>query len=137
MYLKEIKKYPLLSEGEEKELAKRIRDGDKKALEKLILGNLRFVVNIAKEYQGKGLSLAELINEGNYGLIKADRIINHFSPVCGSRIAPEKLPATVEILFILHSKANEVASSPLIECLAIKSITIRNMNMPIKLYNTL
>ncbi|MDI6700371.1 MAG: RNA polymerase sigma factor RpoD/SigA [bacterium] len=71
MYLNEIKKYPLLSEGEEKELAKRIKEGDKKALERLILGNLRFVVNIAKEYQGKGLSLAELINEGNYGLIKA------------------------------------------------------------------
>lgn len=71
MYLKEIKKYPLLSEREEKELAKKIREGDKKALEKLILGNLRFVVNVAKEYQGKGLTLAELINEGNYGLIKA------------------------------------------------------------------
>lgn len=62
---------PLLTPEEEKDYAKRIRDGDKKAFEKMIQGNLRFVVNISKEYQGKGLSLSELINEGNFGLIKA------------------------------------------------------------------
>ncbi len=71
IYLKEINKFPLLTPEEEKELARRIKKGDKKALEKLIQGNLRFVINIAKAYQGKGLSLNELITEGNYGLIKA------------------------------------------------------------------
>lgn len=71
IYLKEIKRFSLLTVDEERDYSKRIQNGDKKALEKLIQGNLRFVVNVAKEYQGKGLSLSELITEGNYGLIKA------------------------------------------------------------------
>ncbi|MDD3804185.1 MAG: RNA polymerase sigma factor RpoD/SigA [bacterium] len=71
MYLKEIKRFPLLTPEEEREYALKVQKGDRKALEKLVQGNLRFVVNVAKEYQGKGLSLSELINEGNYGLMKA------------------------------------------------------------------
>jgi len=71
IYLKEIKKFPLLTPEEEKDIATRSINGDKLAFEKLVQGNLRFVVSVAKEYQGKGLSLIELINEGNYGLIKA------------------------------------------------------------------
>ena len=70
-YLQEIGKEELLSTDEEVELAQRIRKGDRKALEKLTKANLRFVVSVAKQYQNQGLSLADLINEGNLGLIKA------------------------------------------------------------------
>jgi RNA polymerase primary sigma factor len=71
LYLREIGETPLITAGEEVELAKRIRKGDHKALEKLTKANLRFVVSVAKQYQNQGLSLADLINEGNIGLIKA------------------------------------------------------------------
>lgn len=70
-YLSEIGKEELLSIDEEVELAQRIRKGDRKALERLTKANLRFVVSVAKQYQNQGLSLADLINEGNVGLIKA------------------------------------------------------------------
>jgi RNA polymerase primary sigma factor len=71
LYLREIGETPLINAGEEVELAKRIRQGDQRALEKLTKANLRFVVSVAKQYQNQGLSLADLINEGNIGLIKA------------------------------------------------------------------
>jgi len=71
LYLREIGETPLINAAEEVELAKRIRKGDHKALEKLTKANLRFVVSVAKQYQNQGLSLADLINEGNIGLIKA------------------------------------------------------------------
>ena len=71
LYLREIGETPLINASEEVELAKRIKRGDHKALEKLTKANLRFVVSVAKQYQNQGLSLADLINEGNIGLIKA------------------------------------------------------------------
>ena len=70
-YLQEIGKEEMISVEEEVELAQRIRKGDKKALERLTKANLRFVVSVAKQYQNQGLSLPDLINEGNVGLIKA------------------------------------------------------------------
>lgn len=70
-YLHEIGKVELLSAEKEVELAKRIKKGDREALELLIKGNLRFVVSVSKQYQNQGLSLPDLINEGNLGLIKA------------------------------------------------------------------
>jgi len=70
-YLQEIGKVDLLDPDEEVELAKRIKDNDAQALEKLTKANLRFVVSVAKQYQNQGLSLGDLINEGNLGLIKA------------------------------------------------------------------
>ena len=70
-YLQEIGHEEMISIEEEVELAQRIRKGDRKALERLTKANLRFVVSVAKQYQNQGLSLADLINEGNFGLIKA------------------------------------------------------------------
>ena len=70
-YLQEIGEVPLLTAAEEVELAKRIKRGEHEALERLTKANLRFVVSVAKQYQKQGLSLGDLINEGNLGLIKA------------------------------------------------------------------
>ena len=70
-YLQDISKEPLITADEEVLLAQRIKQGDKKALRKLVCSNLRFVVSVAKQYQNQGLPLSDLINEGNLGLIKA------------------------------------------------------------------
>lgn len=70
-YLNDISKQPLLTVEEEVKLAQRIRNDDREALERLVCANLRFVVSVAKQYQNQGLTLPDLINEGNIGLIKA------------------------------------------------------------------
>ncbi len=72
-YFMDMNKYPMISAEEEAELASRIREGDDEALEKLVLSNLRFVISVAKQYQDQGLSLPDLINEGNLGLVHAAR----------------------------------------------------------------
>ncbi len=72
-YLNDIGKIDMLTAEEEADLAKKIRNGDQEALEKLTKANLRFVVSVAKQYQNQGLSLSDLINEGNVGLMKAGR----------------------------------------------------------------
>lgn len=70
-YFVEINKFPLINAEEEVELCQRIKKGDRKAFDELILANLRFVVSVAKQYQNQGLSFPDLINEGNVGLVKA------------------------------------------------------------------
>lgn len=75
-YLRDINKYPLLSPEEEKVVAKAALNGDKKAFDKLINSNLRFVVSVAKQYQNDTLSMLDLINEGNIGLVKAAQKFN-------------------------------------------------------------
>lgn len=72
-YLMDIAKEPMVTPEEEVKLAQRIKQGDQAALDRLVTANLRFVVSVAKQYQNQGLSLADLINEGNVGLIKAAR----------------------------------------------------------------
>ena len=81
-YLKDVRKIDMLTPDEEVELAKKVREGDRVATEKLVTANLRFVISIAKEYQNQGLPLADLINEGNFGLIKAAQ---KFDPERGFR----------------------------------------------------
>src|SRR5688500_12478215 len=72
-YLREISAYPLIDRDKEAELARRIRAGEESSLEALVRSNLRFVVSVAKRYQNQGVSLADLINEGNIGLMRAAR----------------------------------------------------------------
>jgi len=76
-YFKEVRKSTVLTPEEELVLAKRIKDGDSKAIDELVKANLKFVITIAKDYQGQGLCLSDLISEGNYGLIKAASRFDH------------------------------------------------------------
>ena len=76
-YFNDINKYDLIQPEEETELAERIQQGDKQALQRLVNGNLRFVVSVAKQYQNKGLTLEDLISEGNIGLVKAAERFDH------------------------------------------------------------
>lgn len=71
LYFKDVSKQPMITPEEEIELTKRIRSGDKEAIDKLVRANLRFVISVAKQYQNKGLTLVDLIQEGNIGLIEA------------------------------------------------------------------
>ncbi|MBN1118581.1 MAG: RNA polymerase sigma factor RpoD/SigA [Bacteroidales bacterium] len=71
LYFQEVNRYPMVSIEEEVELSVRIREGDDRALQKLVEANLRFVISVAKQYQNQGLSFPDLINEGNVGLVKA------------------------------------------------------------------
>ncbi len=75
-YFSEISSYPMVTADEEVELSARIKKGDNAALDKLVLANLRFVISVAKQYQNQGLSLPDLINEGNIGLVKAARLFD-------------------------------------------------------------
>jgi len=76
-YFKDVRKSVILTPKEELDLAKRICEGDQAAIDRLVNANLKFVVSIAKEYQGQGLPLSDLISEGNYGLIKAATRFDH------------------------------------------------------------
>jgi RNA polymerase primary sigma factor len=76
-YFKDVRKSELLTSEEEIKLAERILDGDEKAIDRLVNSNLKFVISVAKEYQGQGLALPDLINEGNYGLVKAATRFDH------------------------------------------------------------
>lgn len=77
MYLKEVRKIDMLKPEEELEITKKISEGDDSMIDVLVKANLRFVISVAKEYQGQGIPLVDLINEGNYGLIKAAKKFDH------------------------------------------------------------
>lgn len=76
-YLKEVRRIPVLTPEEEAEITQKVAKGDQKAINRLIEANLRFVISVAKEYQGQGIPLVDLINEGNFGLIKAASKFDH------------------------------------------------------------
>src|SRR5207245_4374637 len=84
LYLREIGRTPLLTTQEEIELARRIRKGDRKAREQMIKANLRLVVKIARDYEGYGLPLLDMINEGNIGLMKG---VERFDPAKGAKLS--------------------------------------------------
>lgn len=75
-YFRDVSKIPLLNPELEKEVAKKAKDGDEQAIQILIKSNLRFVISVAKQYQGKGLPLVDLIQEGNYGLIQSTKLFD-------------------------------------------------------------
>ena len=97
-YLNEISKVPMIDAQEEVELARRIREGDQAALEKLVNANLRFVVSVSKQYQNQGLTLGDLINEGNMGLIKAAK---RFDETRGSNSSHTPFGGFVKVSFKL------------------------------------
>lgn len=114
-YLNDISKIDLLTADEEADLARRIREGDKLALERMTKANLRFVVSVAKQYQNQGLSLSDLINEGNVGLMKAAK---RFDETKGFKfisyavwwIRQSILQAIVEYARIVRLPLNKVGS---------------------------
>ena len=77
MYLKEVRKIDILTHEEELVITKKISEGDESKIDDLVKANLRFVISVAKDYQGQGIALVDLINEGNYGLIKAAKKFDH------------------------------------------------------------
>ena len=102
IYLKQISSIPLITVEEEVELAKKIEKGDERAREKMITANLRLVVKIAKDYANIGLSLLDLINEGNIGLMKA---VERFDPTKGGKLSTYAswwIRASIQE-YILHS----------------------------------
>ena len=114
-YLQEIGKEDLITVEEEVELAQRIKKGDQEALEKLTKANLRFVVSVAKQYQNQGLSLPDLINEGNLGLIKAAEKFDEtrgfkFISYAGGWIRQSILQALAEQSRIVRLPLNQVGS---------------------------
>ena len=114
-YLQEIGREELLSTEEEVELAQRIRKGDRQALERLTKANLRFVVSVAKQYQNQGMSLPDLINEGNLGLIKAAEKFDEtrgfkFISYAGWWIRQSILQAIAEQSRIVRLPLNQVGS---------------------------
>lgn len=80
MYFRDVSKIPLITAEEEKELAYRAKDGDKRAIDKLVISNLRFVISVAKQYQGRGIDLLDLIQEGSCGVVEA---VKHYDPSKG------------------------------------------------------
>ena len=98
IYLKQISSIPLISVQEEIELSDKIKNGDEKARETMITANLRLVVKIAQQYANIGLSLLDLINEGNIGLMKA---VERFDPTKGGKLA-----------LMLHGGLNSPSSEP-------------------------
>ena len=87
-YLQEIGKEEMLTADEEVELAQRIKAGDQKALERLTRANLRFVVSVAKQYQNQGITLSDLINEGNLGLLKAAERFDEIAQIPAAQFPP-------------------------------------------------
>jgi RNA polymerase primary sigma factor len=116
-YLQDISKLPMVTVEEEMSLAQKIRDGDEEALQKLTKANLRFVVSVAKQYQNQGLTLPDLINEGNLGLIKA---ASRFDETRGFKFI------SYAVWWIRHSIMQAISDQSRVIRLPLNKITILN-----------
>lgn len=110
IYLREIMHFPLTTKEEECELVKRIHEGDDTAVQRLVEGNLRFVVSVAKQYHGETLSLMDLVQEGNMGLMHAAR---HFGGENGASFITYAKPFVHEAIQLALSQKNEMVRRPL------------------------
>ena len=119
-YVKDISKYQLLTRGEEKELVRLASSGDKAATDRLVLANLRFVINIAFMYKNQGLSIGELINEGNLGLYEAARRFD-----CDQKIKF----ISYAVWWIRQSITRAISEkSRLVRISAVKELVLRRLN---------
>lgn len=151
LYLKEISKIPLLTADEEKELGRRVQNGDRAALQKLTESNLRFVIKIAKKYRKSGLPFLDLINEGNVGLMEAARrfdperkvrftsyavwwirqaILHYLSQASQVfRVSPKTANILYRVATTLARKRSEENETPTREALALEiGVTLNELN---------
>jgi RNA polymerase primary sigma factor len=119
LYLKEISKYPLLTQEEELALIKKIKENDLQARNKLVKSNLRFVISIAKQYQNKGIDLADLIEYGNIGLIKA---AEKFDETRGFKFISYAVWWIRQSILQAISESSKVIRTPLNQCVAFSKI---------------
>lgn len=110
IYLREIRRYPLITREEENELARRAQAGDQAALDKVVRSNLRFVVSVAKRYAGQGVPLEDLINEGNLGLVRA---AHRFDPDRGYKFISYAVWWVRQAIFHSLSQQSRIVRLPL------------------------
>jgi len=132
-YLQDIGKEELLTSEKEVELAKQIKSGDEKALEKLVRANLRFVVSVAKQYQNQGLSLPDLINDGNLGLIKAAQ---RFDETRGFKFISYAVWWIRQSILLSLAETSKIVRLPLNQVNSLKKIKKVNSELEQKLERT-
>jgi len=125
-YLNDISKIPLISAEEEVQLARRIRQGDQLAIQRLVRANLRFVISVAKKYQGQGLPLSDLVNEGNIGLVTAAR---KFDETKGFKFISYAVWWIRQGILYALSENTRTVRVPMNQVLAVQKIRIRQAEL--------
>ncbi|WP_025409681.1 sigma-70 family RNA polymerase sigma factor [Gemmatirosa kalamazoonensis] len=121
-YIRDIAAYPLISRDEEIALGRRVKEGDRDALDRLVLANLRFVIVVAKKYQHYGVALADLINEGNLGLIRA---AHRFDPTRGIRFVSYAIWWIRQAIFQALAEQGQLARVPMSQALEFHRVAKR------------